>query len=131
MSEGVIDETAGRVYHGVADDRDGHRARILVMDSGGGPDQRKKAIELYELTPKPPCWWGYKSGTTGSTADGILDDVLRDAVPAAALADMPPELRNAFVDDFLVHFHDGREFWLSASAVVRWIHGFLWEAGKA
>jgi hypothetical protein len=99
------------------------------MDSGDGPSQRKQATELYRLTPKPPVWWGYRSGSSSTAAAAILDDVLPNALPAEVLADMSRELRSELVnglkDDFLAYFHDGKEFWLAAPTVVRWIHGYL------
>jgi hypothetical protein len=128
----VTDKPAHRVYHGIADDRAGANARILVMDAGDGPTERERANVRYQLTPKDPFWWGYGGGSPSRTAKAILDDVLPDATAGQRLADIPARLRRqltvAFIHDFIAHCHDSTEFWLPASAIVRWTRGFLAEA---
>jgi hypothetical protein len=127
----VSDKPAHRVYRGVADDHDGTNPRILVMDGGPGPTERERANLLYELAPEDPFWWGYGGGSPGRTATAIIEDVLPEAIPGQTLAELPSKLREqltlTFMQDFLAYSHDGKQFWLPARTIVRWMHGLLRE----
>lgn len=127
----MSDKPGHRVYHGQAVTPmtgDKGDARLLVMDSGPGPTERKRARVLYELAPKTPFWWGYGGGSPSRTSDAILEDALAGMSDAPELTQsLRTEMSVAFTGDFLAYFHDDHEFWLPARTVVRWIRGYLQE----
>lgn len=123
-----VEKPAHRVFRGLHRDGD-ESARIVVVDGGTGPTERERASQLYELTVKSPCWWGYTGSSPSRTAEAIVDDVLPEVLPAEAIASMPSKARTdlvvAFTHDMLAFAHDSNEMWLPASAVSRWLTGYL------
>lgn len=129
--EAVTGKSRSRVYHGIDGNAEGINTRILVVDGGGGPTERRDHVTvLYELAPKKPFWWGYAGGGPGRTAESIIEDVLPDPVAGIpALDELSPAFRGelimAFLVDFVAHFHDSAQFWLPAQTVIRWIRGYV------
>lgn len=114
-----------RIYHGLADVDDDNGHPIVAELGGGGPTQRDRAEQLYELANphrdngRQTFLWGYDGSNPQDTARVLLTDALS--------VDPTEELRWAFVNDFVAHWQGDQEWWLPRRTVLRWVKGWCAE----
>src|ERR1700761_2721234 len=119
---------SNRIYHGLAEPVDDDNGHLIVAElGGGGPTQRERTRRLYQLDNPHrhgdyrTFLWGYDGSNPTDTGRVLLADALG--------VEPQPVLYRAFVQDFVAHWDEDRDWWLPRRTILRWVKGWCAEQG--